>query len=134
MVRLSMALSTCPLYSNKANMFLLSSMASPRISFSTTWKTHQGLSAQTLLPPCALHAYDVICRRERLVWQGPHSPLRLLPRSLSMYWLALTVLINSALTFFFPPLPGAWGEGQGRGGPLTYGFLFLQSLSSWKNK
>lgn len=40
MVRLSMALSTCPLYSNKANMFLLSSMARPRISFSTTWKTH----------------------------------------------------------------------------------------------
>ncbi|KAL0628763.1 putative uncharacterized protein C8orf44 [Plecturocebus cupreus] len=40
-VRLSMALSTWPLYSNKANMFLLSSMARPRISFSTTWKTYQ---------------------------------------------------------------------------------------------
>ena len=39
MVRLSMALSTCPLYSKSANMFLLSSMARPRISFSTTWKT-----------------------------------------------------------------------------------------------
>lgn len=36
MVLLSIALSVVPLYSNKANIFLLSSMAKPRINFSTT--------------------------------------------------------------------------------------------------
>lgn len=46
-----------------------------------------------------------------------------LPHCLSIYSFPLTVLINSALTFFCPhPPPG--GKGERSGGILTYFFLF----------
>lgn len=54
MVRLSMALCTRPLCSKSANMFLLSSMARPRISFSTTCREghqHGQDGARWTLPP-----------------------------------------------------------------------------------
>lgn len=68
MMRLSMALSTCLLRSKRANMFRLSSMASPRISFSTTCEEKR---KHVALPP--FNTGPSCIESSRLVAGGLHK-------------------------------------------------------------
>lgn len=109
-VRLSMALSTCPLYSNKANIFLLSSMARPRINFSTTWKTYlEALSSD--VDVWFTHAWLHLLLRGSGWCDRVQAVTSSLTPETKYVCFPLTVSVNLALTFFlFHSLPG---EGTG---------------------